>query len=49
MGVEIIGGEYEVEEVLEEIDLLVLEGIVIDDFVRMYLKEIGKVFLLFFE
>ncbi|OOM06713.1 RNA polymerase sigma factor SigA [Clostridium saccharobutylicum] len=46
MGVEIIGGEHEAEEAPEEIDLSVPEGIAIDDPVRMYLKEIGKVPLL---
>ena len=51
MGIEVQGdsaskkaGEEEVEE--EEIDLSVPEGIAIDDPVRMYLKEIGKVPLL---
>lgn len=45
-GVEIIGevADNNVEE--EEIDLSVPEGIAIDDPVRMYLKEIGKVPLL---
>ena len=48
MGIEIIGaGRHESrDEEEEEIDLSVPEGIAIDDPVRMYLKEIGKVPLL---
>ncbi len=46
MGIEVIGGATDTPEVEEEIDLTVLEGIAIDDPVRMYLKEIGKVPLL---
>lgn len=51
MGVEIIGETDEADDDIkeveeEEIDLSVPEGIAIDDPVRMYLKEIGKVDLL---
>ncbi|MBW6408493.1 RNA polymerase sigma factor RpoD [Clostridium weizhouense] len=46
MGIEVIGAEHAQPEVEEEIDLTVPEGIAIDDPVRMYLKEIGKVPLL---
>ena len=45
-GVEIIGEINDTDPEEEEIDLSVPEGIAIDDPVRMYLKEIGKVPLL---
>lgn len=45
-GVEIIGDVNDNDTEHEEVDLSVPEGIAIDDPVRMYLKEIGKVPLL---
>src|SRR5699024_3081338 len=46
MGVEVIHEAKEEETEEEEVDLSVPEGVAIDDPVRMYLKEIGKVPLL---
>ncbi|WP_425544739.1 RNA polymerase sigma factor RpoD [Clostridium oceanicum] len=46
MGVEVTGDMNDIDVKEEDIDLSVPEGVAIDDPVRMYLKEIGKVSLL---
>lgn len=46
MGIDVIGDIQDAEVPQEELDLSIPEGIAIDDPVRMYLKEIGKVPLL---
>jgi len=46
IGIEVIGDINSIEVQEEELDVSVPEGIVINDPVRMYLKEIGKVSLL---
>jgi len=46
MGIEVIGDMQDVDVDEKDLDLTIPEGIAIDDPVRMYLKEIGKVPLL---
>ncbi|ERI90227.1 RNA polymerase sigma factor RpoD [Clostridiales bacterium oral taxon 876 str. F0540] len=46
MGIDVIGDMQDADVPEEELDLSIPEGIAIDDPVRMYLKEIGKVPLL---
>jgi RNA polymerase primary sigma factor len=46
MGIDVIGDIADIEVQEEDLDLSIPEGIAIDDPVRMYLKEIGKVPLL---
>lgn len=46
MGIDVIGDIHEDASLEEDLDLSIPEGIAIDDPVRMYLKEIGKVPLL---
>lgn len=49
MGIDVVDDRVLEEEFLKDDLENLFEGIVIDDFVRMYLKEIGKILFLMFE